>query len=463
MGIVLRSPRGMRVKEPSRVRLRTCLYPPAGSRSWAIEMSRSDVDQHLTRRLAGILAGATGVTVANNYYAQPLLPAIERSLHLSSSTAGLVVTFSQIGYAMGLIFLLPLGDLLERRRLVVASALAAAVALLVMARASGGALLLPAAMLVGAFSVLAQILVAIAAGMASHADRGQVVGRVMTGLLLGVLLARSIAGYLAALGGWRFVYYTASALMATLAIVLARLLPLHRPLVTMDYGQLLASVRSLFREEPVLRLRAVYGGLSFASFSILWTAVAFLLAGPPYHLGTGTIGLFGLIGAGGAIAASLAGRLADRGHQAVVTGVTAVLLLVSWLPLWVGGRSVAALVLGILILDVAAQGLHITNQSEIYRLRPDARSRINSAYMTSYFIGGAAGSAASAAAFSLAGWDGVAGCGAAVGALIVTVGAFTGEGGRRRPLDPAGASAHSAPKPQNHLERPRSSAPGSAD
>ena len=415
-------------------------------------MSRSPVDFGLTRRLGVVLAVATGVTVANNYYAQPLLPAMERSLHLSSSTAGLIVTFSQIGYALGLMFVLPLGDLLERRRLIVSLAGAASIALLVLARAPSGAVLLPAAVLVGTLSVLAQILVAIAAGMASDLDRGRVVGRVMTGLLLGVLLARTVAGYLAAIGGWRLVYYTASAIMATQAIALARLVPRHRLPVTISYGQLLVSVRTLVREEPKLRLRAVYGGLSFAAFSILWTSIAFLLAGPSYRFGIGMIGLFGLIGAGGAVAANVAGRLADKGYQRAVTGATAILLLASWLPLWLGGRSVVALIVGILILDVAAQGLHITNQSEIYRLRDDARSRINSVYMTAYFLGGALGSAASAAAFSAAGWNGVAASGATVGVLIVTVWALSSPCRRRRASagdlgSPVAAVAEAAERP----------------
>lgn len=379
----------------------------------------------LTRPLLVVMAVATGTAVANNYYAQPLLPAIEHSLHLSSSAAGLIVTVSQIGYALGLIFVLPLGDLLERRRLVVTMALGAALALLAVASAPTGAVLLPAALLVGTLSVIAQILVAMAAGMASDVERGRVVGYVMTGLLLGVLLARTIAGYLAELGGWRTVYYAAAALMVTQAAVLARLLPRLSQDVTIGYGRLLASVGALLRHERVLRQRALYGALSFAVFSVLWTSIAFLLAGRPYHYGTGTIGLFGLVGASGVLAANFAGWLADRGYQRLTTGCTAVLLLVAWLPLWLGRDSVGALVVGILIVDIAAQGLHITNQSEIYRLHPDARSRINSAYMTFYFLGGAVGSAASAAAYAADGWLGVVWCGTAVGGLATLVWALS--------------------------------------
>jgi predicted MFS family arabinose efflux permease len=382
------------------------------------------------------MAVATGAAVANNYYAQPLLPAIKHSLHLSSSGAGLIVTVSQVGYALGLVFVLPLGDLLERRRLVVTMALAVSVALVVVASAPTGAVLLPAALVVGTLSVIAQILVAMAAGMAGDTDRGRVVGYVMTGLLLGILLARTVAGYVADLGGWRTVYYAAAGLMVTQAAVLARLLPCRRQDVTINYRRLLASVRTLVRHEPVLRQRALYGALSFAGFSVLWTSIAFLLAGGPYHYGTGTIGLFGLIGAGGVLAANFAGRLADRGHQRLTTGCTAVLLLVAWLPLWLGRDSIGALIVGILLVDLAAQGLHITNQSEIYRLHPDARSRINSAYMTFYFLGGAAGSAASAAAYAADGWTGVVSCGAAVGGLLTLAWALSLTK-RTRPSTPA--------------------------
>jgi predicted MFS family arabinose efflux permease len=393
----------------------------------------------LTRPLLIVMAVAIGAAVANNYYAQPLLPAIEHSLHLSSSGAGLIVTVSQIGYALGLVFVLPLGDLLERRRLVVTMALGVSVALFSVASAPSGAVLLPAALLVGTLSVIAQILVAMAAGMASDAERGRVVGYVMTGLLLGILLARTVAGYVAELGSWRTVYYAAAALMVTQAAVLARLLPCHRQDVTLGYGRLLASVRTLLRHERVLRQRALYGALSFAVFSVLWTSMAFLLAGEPYHYGTGTIGLFGLVGASGVLAANFAGRLADRGYQRLTTGCTAVLLLVAWVPLWLGRDSIAALIVGILIVDLAAQGLHITNQSEIYRLRPDARSRINSAYMTFYFLGGAVGSAASAAAYAADGWIGVVSCGATVGGLLTLVWALSLMK-RTRPSAPAPGS-----------------------
>lgn len=375
----------------------------------------------LTRSLVLIMAAATGLAVANNYYAQPLLPFIGRDLHLSVTAAGLIVTVAQIGYALGLVFLLPLGDLLERRRMIVLMATGTAVALIGFGIAPTGATLLPAALLVGTLSVLAQVLVPFAAGLAEESERGRIVGTVMSGLLIGVLLARTAAGYIAQTGSWRTVYFVACGAMILLAVVLARTLPHYRENVRLRYGALLRSVVSLVRSEPVLRLRAVYGALSFGAFSVLWTSIGFLLAGPPYHYQSGTIGLFGLAGAAGALSASFAGRLADRGLARITTGLVAVLLALAWVPLGMGQNSLAALLVGIVVLDVAAQGMHITNQSEIYRLRPEARSRINSAYMTTYFMGGAVGSAASAAAFERFGWIGVAACGAAFGIAAVIV------------------------------------------
>jgi predicted MFS family arabinose efflux permease len=375
----------------------------------------------MSRRLVAVMAVATGVTVANTYYAQPLLHAIGETFGVGPATAGLIVTVGQIGYALGLVFLLPAGDLAERRRLITVICLGTALALAGAALAPTPAALLAAVAVVGLTSVVAQILVPFAASLASDDERGSVVGTVMSGLLLGMLLARTVAGYIAELAGWRTVYWVAAGLMVVTAAVLHRELPRYRERTGLSYPRLLASVGTILREEPVLRWRAVYGALAFGTFSVLWTSLTFLLAGPGYRLGEGTIGLFGLVGAAGAVMASLAGRLTDRGGARLLTGGTAACLLVSWVGIGLGAHSVAALIAGILVLDVGVQGLHITNQSEIYRLRPDARSRINAAYMTAYFAGGAVASAASATVYGAAGWTGVSLLGAAFAAAACLV------------------------------------------
>jgi predicted MFS family arabinose efflux permease len=376
--------------------------------------------QRLERSLVLVMAVATGVAVASNYYAQPLLPVMRHDLQLSPTVAGLIVTVAQVGYAAGLLFLLPLGDLVERRSLVVALSALSAVALVVLGLAPNGAVLLPAAFVVGALSVLAQVLVPFSASLAHEHERGQVVGLVMSGLLLGILLARTVAGALAQAGDWRVVYLVAAGLMAVQAAVLRVRLPSYREETRHSYVTLLRSVGWLLRDEPVLRLRSLYGLLSFGTFSVLWTSLAFLLH-DRYHLSSLVIGLFGLVGAAGALAATMAGRLSDRGHQQTSTGVGAAMLALSWWLLWLGRHHMSALVVGIVLLDIGVQGVHISNQGAIYRLRPDARSRLTAAYMFLYFVGGAIGSAVSAALYSRHGWSGVSIAGEAFGggALLV--------------------------------------------
>ncbi len=254
------------------------------------------------------------------------------------------------------------------------------------------------------------------ASLAGDKERGRVVGSVMSGLLLGILLARTVAGYVAELGSWRTVYFVAAALMAILAAVLWRQLPSYRESQDLGYWAVLASVVGLFRSERTLRRRCLYGFFSFAAFSVLWTSLAFLLSGAPYRYGTGTIGLFGLAGAAGAVMASVAGRLADRGRQVAVTMATAFAILAAFVVIWVFAHVLAALIAGIVLLDLGCQGIHISNQSEIYRLAPTARSRVNAAYMTCYFAGGTIGSVGSALCYSAGGWTAVSALGVGFGA-----------------------------------------------
>jgi predicted MFS family arabinose efflux permease len=369
----------------------------------------------MSRGLIALFAIATGQAVACNYLAQPLLEAIRQDFGVTAGLAGLIVTVAQLGYAAGLVLLLPLGDLFERRRLITALAAITAVFLAAAALAPSIGLFLAAAGLIGFTSVMAQILVPFAAGLSPEDERGRVVGIVMSGLLLGILLARTVSGLVAQVAGWRAVYGVAATLMAVQMIVLYKRLPTFRQRVSLSYPRLLGSVLEIARAEPVLRWRAVYGALSFAAFSVLWTTLAFLLSGPHYGYGEATIGLFGLVGATGATAATLAGRFSDRGWKNRLTGLSSLLLLVSFLFIWRGATSLGALLVGIIVLDVGAQALHITNQSEVYRLQPDARSRINAFYMVSCFIGAAAGSATAAFAYGTDGWNGVCILGAGFG------------------------------------------------
>ncbi|KFA84749.1 transporter [Enterobacter sp. EGD-HP1] len=360
---------------------------------------------------------ATGLAVASNYYAQPLLDTIARAFNLSASSAGFIVTAAQLGYAAGLLFLVPLGDMFERRMLIVSMTLLAAGGMLITASSQSLTMMIVGTALTGLFSVVAQILVPLAATLASPEKRGKVVGTIMSGLLLGILLARTVAGLLASLGGWRTVYWVASVLMVVMALALWRGLPKVKQENHLNYPQLLASVFSLFTQDKLLRTRALLGCFTFANFSILWTSMAFLLAAPPFNYSEGVIGLFGLAGAAGALGARPAGGLADKGKSHLTTSAGLVLLLLSWAAIWYGHLSVLALIVGILVLDLTVQGVHITNQTVIYRVKPEARNRLTAGYMTSYFIGGAAGSLISASAWQHAGWSGVC----AIGAIVATL------------------------------------------
>ncbi|MFI0263352.1 MFS transporter [Streptomyces sp. NPDC017056] len=372
-----------------------------------------------------LMSVATGLSVAGNYFAQPLLDVIGRDLHMSAATTALVVTVAQVGYGLGLLLLVPLGDLLNRRRLAVGLSAATALCLTVTASAPNGTALLIGTALTGLFSVAAQVVVPYAASLAPPAERGRTVGTVMTGLLLGILLARTAAGLLADLGGWRTVYWVNAGLMLVMAVLLRLRLPVLHTHSGLRYPALIRSTLALFAQEPVLRWRAALGALSFATFSVLWTAVAFLMSGPSYGWSESAIGLLGLVGAAGSLSASVAGRLADRGLVHRVTGAGGFLLLGSWALLAAGGAggawSLAALLAGVIVLDAAVQAVHISNQNLVYAVRPEARNRLNSAYMTSYFVGGAVGSALTSAVWGAAGWGGVCAVGAALSAAVAVV------------------------------------------
>lgn len=378
-------------------------------------------NQQLTPALIALMSVATGLAVASNYYAQPLLDTIARALSLSASQAGFIVTAAQLSYAAGLLLLVPLGDMFERRRLIVVMTLLAAGGMVITASSQSLGMMILGTALTGLFSVVAQILVPLAATLAAPEKRGKVVGTIMSGLLLGILSARTVAGLLVSLGGWRTVFWVASVLMVIMALALWRGLPESQQKNHHNYPQLLASVFSLFARDALLRTRALLGCLTFANFSILWTSMAFLLAAPPFNFSEGIIGLFGLAGAAGALGARPAGGLADKGKAHLTTTVGLLLLLASWLAIAWGQISVLALIVGILVLDLTVQGVHITNQSVIYHVQPDARNRLTAGYMTSYFIGGAAGSLISAAAWQHAGWNGVCIAGASFALLNLLV------------------------------------------
>ncbi|WP_272521343.1 MFS transporter [Providencia sp. PROV202] len=371
-------------------------------------MSMKTPQAELTTGLTLLMAIATGLVVASNYYAQPLLDTIALQFNLTTNMAGFIVTAAQLGYAVGLLFLVPLGDLFERKKLIIVMTTLSASGLLITALSDNIWQILLGTALTGLFSVVAQVLVPMAASIAKPHQRGKAVGTIMSGLLLGILLARTISGGVAMIGGWRAIYWVAFGLMMLLILILALKLPRYHQKTELNYFQLIGSIGRLFFTTPVLATRSLLGALTFANFALLWTAMAFLLASPPFNYSEGTIGLFGLVGAAGALMATQAGRLVDKGKGKLVTTLGLILLLLSWIPIGLAKYSLIAFIIGILVLDLAIQGVHVTNQSTLYRIMPEARNRLTAGYMTSYFIGGALGSLLSGYAYEHAGWMGVA-------------------------------------------------------
>ncbi|MDR3534943.1 MAG: MFS transporter [Acetobacteraceae bacterium] len=354
-----------------------------------------------------LFAVTTGLMVGNLYYVQPLLAAVAASFHHGVTSAGYLVTATQFGYALGVLLVVPLGDVLDRRGMLT-NMLAVNVAALLAAAVSPGFISFAAASLaIGCTSSAAMVVIPYVASKAPDAARGRYLGQVMTGLLLGILLARTVSGFVAEWLGWRAMYFIAAAAVALLLLALRAAIPREAMRGHLAYGRLLRSLVTLVRNEPELRRRSIYNALGLGSFSVLWTGLTFLLSGAPYHYSEATIGLFGLIGAAGAMSANFAGRLGDRGHAHRATGGFAVILLASWVVLAFGGTSIWAVVAGVFLLDVGAQGLHVTHQSVIYRLAPHARARVTAVYMTATFIGASAGSALASASFSVAGWTGL--------------------------------------------------------
>ncbi|MDQ1202161.1 MFS transporter [Rhodococcus sp. SORGH_AS_0303] len=386
----------------------------------------STTEPTIGRGLVLLLAVTCGVLVANLYYAQPLLDTIARSFDIEEGTAGILVTTAQIGYAIGLAFLVPLGDLIERRRLIVTAALICAVADGIAVVSPGFPMLAAALVLAGVGASAAMVIVPLASALAAEEDRGRTVGTVMSGLLTGILLARTVSGFLSELGGWRLVYGVAAVAIALLAVVLRKYVPVSTPVVTDTYRGILGSILTLVRELRELRLRMALGALLMAAFSVLWTGLAFLLAAPPFSYGDAVIGLFGIAGVAGALMAPIAGRMTDKGHGRRATTLCLTILLASWALLFLGSGSsavwaVVVLIVGIMALDLGTQGAHISNQNVVFVLDPPARNRLNTAYMVSYFGGGVLGSVAASVSYSVGGWAVLCLTGAAISLAALAI------------------------------------------
>ncbi|MFP2926336.1 MFS transporter [Pyxidicoccus sp. 3LG] len=375
--------------------------------------------------LVWFMAAASGATAANLYYNQPLLGDIGRELAVTGGALGLVPTLTQVGYAAGMLFIVPLGDSLERRRVIVTMSVLVTLALVGVALAPTLPWLVVASFAVGATTVIPQLLVPFAAHLAPAEQRGRVVGTVMSGLLIGILLSRTAAGFVGTHLGWRAMFWIAAGLMLALGGVLRFALPSQPPMAAMPYPALLRSLGHLWRTEPVLRLHALLGALTFGAFSVFWSTLALYLQDLPEHYGPQVAGMFGVVGVAGALVAPLVGRYADTRGDRRINALAIGVLLLSFVVMWPLGRWLWGIALGVVLLDLGVQANHISNQTRVYSLRPEARSRLNTLYMVTYFAGGAAGSWLGTTAWTRWGWTGVCAAGAAlciVGLLALWLG-----------------------------------------
>jgi len=371
--------------------------------------------------LAWLFAIASGLSVANVYYAQPLLDALARDFGISHAAVGGVITATQLGCALALLFLVPLGDRVDRRRLMAMQMLALTFALVAVGMAQSTLALLAGMLAVGLLgTAMTQGLIAYAASAAAPHEQGRVVGTAQGGVFIGLLLARVFAGGVSDLAGWRGVYFCAALLMLGIAIPLWRRLPILPPASrTLSYPRLLASMLTLLRQEKVLQVRGMLALLMFAAFNIFWSALVLPLSAPPYNFSHTLIGAFGLAGVVGALAAARAGQWADRGYARRTSGLALLVLLLAWWPLSLMDVSLWALVMGIVLLDLGGQALHVTNQSLIFRTRPDAHSRLVGLYMMFYAVGSGLGAISTTVTYARFGWQGVCLLGASVSLLAL--------------------------------------------
>jgi len=373
----------------------------------------------LSKPLLWLMATAAGVGIANLYYNQPLLDQMRSTFGVDVGVIGWVPTLTQIGYAIGMLFLVPLGDKLQRKRLVILFTALAAIGALLIAVSPSVSMLIGASFLFGIVTMTPQLLVPFAASLAAPHEKGRVVGFMVSGILLGILLARTVAGFVGAWFGWRAMFWLAAAVLATLAVVLAKVLPVTKPSYKGSYFGLLYSVWALLRDQPVLREASLFGAMLFGSFMVFWSSLIHLMESPTFGLGPRAVGLYGLLGAAAALMSPLIGGLADRTSPRRMTGCMILLAISSYAFFLLGQSSLLWIGVGVLVMDVGVQLGHVTNQGRIFRLVPEAQSRIQTGYMFFYFCGAAVGSALGAWAWTAFGWAGV--CGAAVGMLAIAL------------------------------------------
>ncbi|RXK87493.1 MFS transporter [Filimonas effusa] len=374
------------------------------------------------------MAACTGLIVANIYYCQPLIVLISQEFKVEESRAGVITFLTQIGYAMGLLFFVPLGDKIERRKQILFTSSCAMVALLVAANAPSLLILEIASLLIGFTSVVPQLILPLSASLASPAKRGRVIGIVMSGLLIGVLLSRTLSGFVGAWLGWRSMYWIAAGIMLCLILLMRFAFPVNRPSFTGSYGQLMKSLLTLIRELPLLREASAINALAFAVFGMFWTTMVLHMSGPPFGYHSDKLGLFGLAAAAGALAAPVVGAAADKRNPRFAIGLGIALVITGYLIFHFLPHSLIAIIAGIVVMDLGAQAIHVSNQSRVYALLPEARNRLNTVFMTISFIGTSFGSALGLFMWRQAGWNGVTLAGISCMLMALLIFRFTRKG-----------------------------------
>jgi len=354
-----------------------------------------------------VMTVATGLVVANIYYSQPLLDDIAHTYHISNGEAGNIAMLTQIGYAMGMLLLVPLGDMLKRKKLIMVDFALIILSLLLAAFAPTFPVMMIASFLIGFTSIIPQLVIPMAAHLSKPNERGKTVGFVMSGLLIGILLSRTISGFVGARFGWHTMFMVAAGLMLILWIIIYFLFPEIEPQYKGNYKSLMLSLITLIRKEPLLRLASLRGALCYACFGAFWTTLVFLLGQPQFNMGSEEAGLFGLVGAFGALGAVFMGRISDRTNPYTVTIFSILLVIVSYIVFSISEKSLAGLIIGVILLDLGVQATHISNQTTIFSLSAEARNRLNTVYMVTYFLGGAMGTFLASRAWNKWHWFGV--------------------------------------------------------
>ncbi|MCC9071395.1 MFS transporter [Flavobacterium sp. F-65] len=375
---------------------------------------------NLSKTSVMFMAVCTGLIVANLYYCQPLIVLIANEFKIPEADAGTITYLTQAGYAIGLFFMVPLGDKIERKKQILVTTLATVIALVIAATAQSFFVLEIASLLIGITSIVPQLILPLAASLSDPSERGKVVGTIMSGLLVGILLSRTLSGIIGDIWGWRSMFWIAAGICLLIFFVMQKQFPYNKPVFHGSYGQLLQSLFTLIKTQPLLREATLINAFCFAQFGAFWTTMVLLLSDAPFHFTSSTIGLFGIVGATGALAAPLVGRLGDKGNSRIAVGYGCLMMLISFIIFYFSGTSIVGIIIGIVCIDIGIQGVHISNQTRVYSLLPEARNRLNTVFMSFSFLGTAAGSAYGLFLWKLGGWHAVT-----IGCAVLALSALT--------------------------------------